>query len=94
MPDSSSTAGTVNDGAAMVVTVGDPANHTALLKKRQCEATFTSSRDEEKTVMRMALGWLLPSHAAAAICADSESLFKAIQSGSADTPDLSRMLNN
>ncbi len=78
MPGSSSTAGTVNDdGAAMVVTEGDPANHTALLKKRQCEATFTTSCDEEKAVMRMALGWRLPSHAAAAICADSESLFKA-----------------
>ncbi len=64
MPDSSSTAGTVNDGAAMVVTEGDPANHTALFKKRQCEATFTSSCDEENAVMRMALGWLLPSHAA------------------------------
>ncbi len=37
--------------------------------------------------MRMALEWLSPSHAAAAICTDSRSLFKAIQSGSADTAD-------
>ncbi len=38
--------------------------------------------------MRMALEWLLPSHAAAAIGTDSQSLLKAIQSGSADTTDL------
>ncbi len=43
--------------------------------------------------MRMALEWLLPSHAAAAICTDSQSLIKAIQSGSADTTDLRSMLN-
>ncbi len=43
--------------------------------------------------MRMALEWPLPSHAAAAICTDSQSLLKAIQSGSGDTTDLRRMLN-
>ncbi len=43
--------------------------------------------------MRMALGWLLPSHAAPAICTDSQSLLKAIQSSLADTADLGRMLN-
>ncbi len=43
--------------------------------------------------MHMALKWLLPSHAAVAICADSQSLFKAIQSGSADTSVLSLMLD-
>ncbi len=43
--------------------------------------------------MRMALKWLLPSHATAAICTDSQSLLKAIQNGSADTADLRRMLN-
>ncbi len=43
--------------------------------------------------MRMALEWLSPSQAAAAICTDSQSLLKAIQSGSADTVDLRRMLN-
>ncbi len=41
----------------------------------------------------MELEWLLPSHAAAAICTDSKSLLKAIHSGSADTTDLRRMLN-
>ncbi len=43
--------------------------------------------------MRMALEWLSPSHAAAAICTDSQSLLKAIQSGSADTTDLRSMIN-
>ncbi len=43
--------------------------------------------------MQMALGWLLPSHATAAICTESQSLLKRTQSGSADTADLRRMLN-
>ncbi len=41
----------------------------------------------------MALEWLLPPHAAAAICTDSQSLLKPIQGGSADIADLRRMLN-
>ncbi len=77
----------------MVVTEGDPDNPTTLLSKQQRGAAFTSSYDEEKAAMRMALEWLLPSHATAAICTDSQSLLKAIQSGSADTTDLRRMLN-
>ncbi len=55
--------------------------------------TPTSSYDEEKAAMRMALEWLLPSHAAATIFTDNQSLLKVIQSGSADTTDLRRMLN-
>ncbi len=43
--------------------------------------------------MRMALEWLLPSYAAIAICTGSQSLLKAIQSGSIDTADLRRMLS-
>ncbi len=77
----------------MVVTEGDPANPTTLLTKQQRGAAFTSSYGEEKVAMRMALEWLLPSHAAAAICTDSQSLLKAIQIGFADTTDLRRMLN-
>ncbi len=41
--------------------------------------------------MRMTLQWLSQSHAAAAICTDSESLLKVIQSDSAETAE--RMLN-
>ncbi len=43
--------------------------------------------------MRMALEWLLPSHAAAAICNDRQSLLKAAQSGSADTAYLRHKIN-
>ncbi len=71
----------------------DPANPTTLLTKQQRGVVITSSYDEEKVAMRMALEWLSPSHAAAAICTDSQSLLKAIQSGSADTADLRSMLN-
>ncbi len=76
----------------MVVTKGDPANPTTLLTKQKRGTAFTSSYEEEKAAMRMALEWLLPSHAAAAICTDSQSLLKATQSGSEDTTDLKRML--
>ncbi len=76
-----------------MVTEGDPTNTMTLLTKQQRGAAITSSYDEEKAAMRMALEWLSASHTAAAICTDSQSLFKAIQSGSADTADLRSMLN-
>ncbi len=77
----------------MVVTEGDPANPTTLFTKQQRGAAITSSYDEEKVAMRMALEWLSPYHAAAVICTDSQSLFKTIQSGSADTADLRIIFN-
>ncbi len=77
----------------MVATEGDPANPMTLLTKQLHGAAITSLYDEEKAAMRMALEWLLPSHTAVAICTDSQSLLKAIQSGSTDTTDLRRMLN-
>ncbi len=76
-----------------MVTGEDPANPKNHLTKQQRGAAITLSYDEEKAAMRMALEWLSPSHAAAAICTDSQSLLKAIQSGSTDTADLRRMLN-
>ncbi len=91
--DGSATAGALNGGAGMVVTEREPANPTTLLTKQQRAATIASSYDEEEVAMRMMLEWLLPSHAAVAICTDSQPLLKAIQSGSADTADLMRMLN-
>ncbi len=72
----------------MVVTEGDPANPMTLLTKQHHRAAFTSSYDEEKVAMRVALEWLLPSHAATIICTDSQSFLKAIQSGSADSTPL------
>ncbi len=77
----------------MVVTEGDPANPTTLLTRQQRGAAITSSYDEEKAALLMALEWLSPSHAATVICSDSQSFRKAIQSGSADTADLRRMVN-
>ncbi len=77
----------------MVVTEPGSAYPTTLLTKQQRGSAFTSSYDEEKAAMRMTLEWLLPLHAAVAICTHSQSLLKAIQSGSADTTDLRRMLN-
>ncbi len=76
--------------ASGVYTLTDPASPTTLLTKQQRRAAFTSSYDEEKAAMRMALEWLSLSHTAAAICTDSQSLLKAIQRGSTDTTDLRR----
>ncbi len=61
--------------------------------KQQREASISSSYDEERAAMRMALEWPLPSYTAIAICTGSQSLLKTIQSGSGDTTDLRRMLN-
>ncbi len=74
----------------MVVREGDPANPTTLFLKHQRGAAITSPYNEQKAAMRMALEWLVPSHA---ICTDSQSLLIAIQSGSADKVDLRCMLN-
>ncbi len=71
---------------------GEAATMT-LLTKQQRGAAIISSYDEEKAAMRMALEWLSPSQAAAAICTHSQSLLKAIQSGSVDTADLRRIFN-
>ncbi len=51
----------------MVVTEEDPANPTTFLKTKQRGTPITSSNDEEKAAMCMALEWLLPSHAGVAI---------------------------
>ncbi len=74
----------------MVASDGDPAKPTTLNTKQQCGAAITSSYDEEKAAMRMALEWFFPSHAAKAIFTDNH---RAMQSSSADTADLRRMFN-
>ncbi len=74
----------------MVASEGDPAKPTTLSTKQQCRAAITSSYDQENAAMRMALEWFLPSHAAKAIFTDNH---RDIQSSSADTADLRRMLN-
>ncbi len=45
--DGSATAGTLNGGAGMEVTEGDPTNPTTLLTKQQRGAAITSSSDRE-----------------------------------------------
>ncbi len=71
----------------------EPTSPAALLTKQQSGAAITSLYDEEKTAMRMALKWILPSPEATAICTDSQSLLKVIKRGSADTSDLRRILD-
>lgn len=59
MPDHTDCSATLNDGAGMVVTGGDPANSTSLLTKQRREAAFTLLNNEEKVAMHMALKWIL-----------------------------------
>ncbi len=70
--DGLATAETLNGGAGMTVAEVNPANPTTLLTKQQHGAVITSSYDDEK-----AHEWHTPSHAAAAICTDSQSLPRA-----------------
>ncbi len=65
-----------------------------LLMKKQYGADITMSYDDEKAVMCMALEWLLSSREVVAICIESKSLLKAIQTGSADTSDRRRILGS
>ncbi len=77
----------------MVVTEGKPANPTTLLAKQQRGAAFTSSYDEEKAAICMALECILLSQATLAIYTDTQLTLKATQAGSADTTDIRHMLN-
>ncbi len=58
----------------MVVTEGNSANPTTIRTKQQRGAAFILSYGEKKAAMYMALEWLLPSHAAAAICTGKYTL--------------------
>ncbi len=51
----------------MVMTEGDRANPTILRTNQQCGSAITSSYDEDKEAVCMALDWLLPSNEVAAI---------------------------
>ncbi len=87
--EGSATGGPLSDGVGMVVIEGDP---ITLFTKHQ-RGAYAKASDEEKAAIRMALEWFLPSHTAAAICTDTQSLLKVIQSGTADTADQRRILS-
>ncbi len=71
----------------MVATTGDPADSVIIHTSKARGAELTSSYEEEKGILLLALDWTranCPTERIS-ICSDSQSLLKAIQSGAHDT---------
>ena len=56
--DGSATAGTLNGGAGVVITTGQPSCPTVINSIKQTGALFTSSYEEEKRALEMAIEWI------------------------------------
>ena len=86
--DGSATGGTLNGGAAVVVTKGDPRDPEVITTIMARGARFTSSFEEEKHAMELAINWIaihLRPHESAAVFTDSQSLCVALASFSPGT---------
>ncbi len=94
--DGSATGGTTAGGAAMVATVGGPADPVIIHTSKAREAELTSSYEEEKAALLLALDWAranCPTERIS-ICSGSQALLKAIQSGAHDTQSIRQRLDN
>ena len=85
--DGSASDGTFNGGAAMVITSGPAHSPTVIDIWKRRGSTLTSSFEEEKEAMAMAVQWIISSEpeGRVLICSDSQSLLKAIANKSEDT---------
>ncbi len=74
----------------MLATVGDPADPVIIHTSKARGAGLTSSYEEEKAALLLALDWARANcHTERiSICSDSPSLLKAIQSGAHDTQSI------
>ncbi len=80
----------------MVATTGDPADPVITHTSKARGAELTSSYEEEKAALLLALDWAkanCPTERIS-ICFDSQSLLKAIQSGAHDTQSIRQRLDN
>ncbi len=78
--DGSTIGGTTAGFAAMVATVGDPADPVIIHASKARGAKLTSFYEEEKAALLLALDWAranCPSERIS-ICSDSQSVLKAI----------------
>ncbi len=94
--DGSATGGTTAGGAAMVATVGDPTDPVVIHTPKARGSELTSFYEEEKAALLLALDWAranCPTERIA-ICSDSQSLLKAVQSGAHDTQSICQLLDN
>jgi len=93
--DGSASEGTHDGGAAAVITMG-PADHPTVVDTlRHRGRTITSSYEEEKNAMLLALEWIAQNspQGATVICSDSQSLLKAISNASDDSVLIRRKLS-
>ncbi len=93
--DGSSSAGTKDGGAGVIVTRGDPTDFATLHQNHLRGAAFTSSFAEEAAAMQLALEWATTDHPeySLTICTDSQSLLKTIERRSPMTYHLRSLLN-
>ncbi len=80
----------------MVATVEDPADPVIIHTSKAHGAELTSSFEEEKAALLLALDWARANCPTEhiSICSDSQSLRKAIQSGVHDTQSICQRLHN
>ena len=90
------TAGTEEGGAAAVVTTGGASTPLVLDTIKRKGAKYTSSFEEEKQAMLLALDWAQRENRSTdfAICTDSLSLLMAIDSFASDTKQIRQMLES
>ncbi len=81
--DGSAAGGTTARDAAMVATVGGPADPVIIHTSKICGAEPTSSYEEEKAALLLALDWTGAncSTERISICSGRQALLKAIHSG-------------
>ncbi len=80
----------------MGATVGDPPDSVLIHTSKARGAELTSSYEEEKAALLLALDWArakCPTERIS-ICSDSQPLLTAIQSGAHDTQSFSQRLDN
>ena len=92
--DGSCAEGTMNGGSAALITTGSARNPVILEELTKKGAKYTSSYDEERAAMFLALEWIRDNNASTdtIICSDSQSLLTAITNNSRDTEDIRTLL--
>jgi len=85
--DGSASNGTMNGGAAMVITSGSAHCPTVLDTWKRGGSPLTSSFEEEMEAMSMTVQWIISGEpeGRVLICSDSQSLLKAIANESEET---------
>ena len=93
--DGSASEGTQDGRAAAIITTGSAGQSTSLETLQQRGRPLTSSYEEEKDAMLLAVKWIAQNkpQGLTVICSDSQSLLKAISIGSGDTDQIRRTLS-